>query len=1160
MEKINNQDSYLNQIRPGTTWVAGFTQPGNNDDLRSIDSDSTEMRLIPASRYYASCTIKRGQAVSIAQLTNLTDEQRQNKYAYVKPTDPDFDETCIGIAMNYAEEGQVVQIQSTGKFNFYTTESILYSVPGANEKEIFLNKDHWSFSEVRGQKLYVKKLYGGKPTPDSETTKELEEGDNFRTDHADTQDDADTTSWFTYDLQASAYTTKNTIQIGYLTDAPTTNLARFYRGENNTWYQQIVSTDTGEAKSIPVLEKPCVIVKYDEDEKKIVTVEDVNIPSTGLSVNAGDTPPKAHEATWMQFAETIEGVDYYIAVDDLIVTVELSVTGDTRGPIDSTQFIMTLGEDIYFDIQTEDSADLKSPHFNEGIYDELKVVAIAGGNPSGPCFKFFIAANDQVGYKLAETFEAGKKYYKLLPGNIFEAVDNLKEYEFEKTYVRAYAFQEGVQYYTKNKDTGEFEELDPEFSNASAFENISDEKYYKQSYYVTTNELDNAFIALRKVDGDTYIIPVLCNFTEAELDDLVFADAQDEGYLRLSKDFTVGTPAPCVDDGVEVVRQPKITVGKPISSLSKDSLKEAIEESLSALFLGVHPDTGEKSCTVNFTDIGDDGFQVQTVEHGGSYEAYVSSSLTSLISLTQVQQGQLAKPGTAILADIRDSNRLNIVGIVLANKSGVMHKGETVRVMKMGRIVTKGNLLPGEEYYLGLNGRLTAKAQYWYDNIVTIGLAESAHYFLVNADNQPRKHYSGNFPLGYIKPSIYGMSEKGFAIADGKTVYNKDEYPELYNMLLNWFDPEELKPSNVSYDAYNRYEKWTLAQVFTDIFNTLTKLETNQLGEDEVTKILALKELLDGLGENVTSVVAQLDHVTGIANNAAATVENLKIETEASVKTFDETLNTMDTEFTERVTNFEARVTNVEGLADRVTSNEESIANLSDQLTETQASVEALQSNVQELEAADAETNSKLASFISQHEADLTEIKTATSNEIDSKLANTKTTISNEIAQVRYNIGELDVNIKQVNDKATSKISTIEATIESLNDQLQAIVKELKDQLQTDIEDLKAHTEQLQIGVADNGTRITNLQDKVTELEDLDEAVTVLTASVEQITEDLAVALDDLEEELTKKDERIEYLEQQVGLQQQQIEQILKILSSPNYPDSSFDSDSSSSF
>lgn len=766
MERIQDKYDDLNQkIRPGTTWVAGFTQPGNNDDLRSIDSDGAEMRIIPASRYYASCKIKRGQAVSIAQLNDLTTEQKQNKYAYVKITDPDIDETCIGIAMNYAEEGQIVQIQSVGKFNYNTTQSVLYSEEAA-EKEIFLNADIWSFEKVRGQKLYIKKLYNNRTT-DGENTRDIvedENGDNYDTDHPDQSISADTADWFTYDFEDSINNVKHTIQIGTLTDAPTTN-SQYYFKDGDVWKQKF-----SDGTTVPV-HRDAVIVVYDEESKKVVTAEEITLSLTGVKIEQGARPPKAHEAIWLQKVKTVEGTDCYAAVDDLTVTIELDVTGDTRGPIDNTQFLLTVGETMYFE-KTKKDVDLVNPHLYQGVYDELKVVALAEGNPTGPCFRFFLTAD-------GATAEA-------------------------------------------------------EIAN-----------------------LDFAFISIRKLDGDTCIIPIMKGFELSDFDNgAALIDANDEGYFRLSTEFTLGTKqdyytkatefdasteyytydealqefvlvtSPKASDIVNYVtkekRSPKITIAPTLTSITRDTLKAAIESALKTVFVN---DARFTECTTHSYNIGDEGFQTVTDEVGGYYDVYISSNILHLITATVVKHGQFAEAGTAILADIRDANRLNVIGIVLSNETGVRKVGDTIKVIKMGRITTLGNLQPGKEYNLGLNGRITADPMYWYDNHVPLGTAESANCFLADVNTHPLRSYSGCLPLGFVKPSIYGMTEKGYVLADGKTRYNKDEYPEFYKYLLNCFSEEELKPSNVSEDLYNKYTQWSLQQVFTDLFGQMTVMQ-----------------------------------------------------------------------------------------------------------------------------------------------------------------------------------------------------------------------------------------------------------------------------------------------------------------------------------------------
>lgn len=816
MEKIKRSyDDLHNKIRPGTTWVAAFTQPGNNDDLRSIDSDGSEMRFIPESRYYASCKIKRGQAVSIAQLEDLSESQANNKYAYVKITDPDVDDTCLGIAMNYAEPNQIVQIQRKGKFNYLTTDSILNTEEN-RKYEIFLNAKGWTYDEVRGQKLFIKKLYenvtqSGKIVSEesdyTDPTKQVlvdENKDAFDTDHADESVAADNSDWFTYDFYDSIYNARNTIQIGYLTDAPTTDVANkgyFIRSESQG---EVHFYDSDNQKGEDVFGDKAVVVEYNKSTGKIEIVDGSGpIHEDGKQnwweeLKAEGKLPKANEAIWLVKGEIEVDVEIagklekrlktvYSPVDDQVVTIELDITGDTRGPIDNTQFVLTLGETIYFDTYKHDvdynelDADknlVYAPHYNAGIYDELKVVAIAKGNPRSPSFRIF-----------------------------------------NKTSVKLGANNE--------------------------------------------NELNQGFIAVRKLDGDTYIIPVLTHLTSAAFEETVIPaliDVNDEGYFKLSKQFSAGEYKEYVstDEDGNVIKQLKRAdikfAEEPLNEVNRDSLRVAIKKALKAVYRD--DETGSTDCETTDYDIGDNGFFLTTNKVGGYYDIYISSEVLNIVSATEIDHGQFAKAGEAILADIRDSDRLNIAGVVLSNQSGYRKRGETVKVMKIGRIVTLGNLLPGEQYFLGLNGRITAKEQFWYDHSVSIGTAESSNYFIVNVNPHPQHSYSGNFPLGYIKPSVNCRPEQGYLLADGITLYSKQAYPELYKLLLNWFDEEELKPSNITEDLYTRYRETQVQSALDSLLELYqeTAVDLGMLRQEYQNKILEIKSTDDLQSSRLNSI------------------------------------------------------------------------------------------------------------------------------------------------------------------------------------------------------------------------------------------------------------------------------------------------------------------
>lgn len=687
MELIKGRyDDLNNKIRPGAFYVNQ-----RNDNFNYIDKDGAKAQLIPESRYYAVETIKRGQPISIAQKKDLVSfkekftgtwdptgntpdgwDPENDPYSYCKITDPDVDDTCLGIAMNYAEPGQIVSVQSRGKFSFLTTKHPDFET--RKDREVFIDidaykaipfdqitgkyekeKTEFSFDQVRGQPLYIRKSIetlsleeDGKIDSRGSHTGYDKEGDLHDTDHLDTSRKADAEvdgkAWFTWDYSDSIYNTKNTIQVGYLTDAPTT--------------------------------------------------EDAS---------------------------------------DEVVTIELNITGDTRGPIDNTQFLVTLGEDIYFnkvkqDLDLEDETggydstsgepdfarlnERGEPSYNKalntGVYDEVKVLAIAEGKPRPFSCKVRVVGESAQGLTL-----------------------------------------------------------------------------------------EDAFIGLRKLDGKTIILPIVSE--PIDLDDL--ADPNDEGYIKLSRSF--------LNANDEIVQK------APLSVFTPNLIRSAIVDGLKELQQSYHEDV-----EVEFEshEVADGVFEITSNINEGYYDIYVSHNLLPFVSVREIEHGQTAEAGQAILADVRDASRLNVIGVVLTNQSGWHKKGDVVKVLRIGRMVTMGNLKPGTQYYLGLNGRITARPQYWYDFNVPIGIAESCNYFIIDV-KEPLRDYSGNFPLGYIKPSNRGLPEKGFALMDGITLYDKRKYPELYNALKNWFDEDDLKPSKVTREQFNA----TMAQKYYEFFGEINE-------------------------------------------------------------------------------------------------------------------------------------------------------------------------------------------------------------------------------------------------------------------------------------------------------------------------------------------------
>lgn len=611
MELIKDKyDDKNNKIRPGSVFVGTRT-----DNLKYIDKDGAETELVPVSRYYAKEEILRGQPVSIAQLSDLTSENAKDKYAYVKVTNPDIDESCIGLALNYAEAGQIVQIQRYGTFSFLTTDSEKYKTQNkaGKLKEVFIDaKAGFLFDEVRGQKLYLKK-------------KTVDETNAFDNDHEskalnNVETEATSTS-ITYDYMDSVYTAKNTIQIGQLTDAPT-----LYDSNGNP-------TDDS----------------------------------------------------------------------DQVVTIELDVTGDTRGPIDHSQFIVTLGEDITFE-KGEDNTALTEPYNDEGIFNEVKVLALADRDPEKALFTIVP--------KTATPFNINKK-------------------------------------------------------------------------------APRAFIGVRKLGGGSVIIPFSKGKTFESICDEQTND-NDIGYLKLLKSkYNSDQNPPVITDSLDLT---KATVTDYTSKL-KDAIIKALYTLDKEAFNTVAKDGETVRITSSDKDVDKETlvaeYQIQAAVAKGYFDIYESSELVKYFNVKTLKHGTEAPIGTAILADIRDVNRTNVIGVVVDNFDGVHKKGSTIKVMRMGRFLTTGNMKVGAEYFLGLNGRITTKSQYWYDTMVKIGTTETAHNLIVNV--QEMQHdFSGSLEMGFVKSCAGLIPEKGFVLMDGETPLEKVAYDDFYEYLMGIYDPSEL--------------------------------------------------------------------------------------------------------------------------------------------------------------------------------------------------------------------------------------------------------------------------------------------------------------------------------------------------------------------------------
>jgi hypothetical protein len=181
-------------------------------------------------------------------------------------------------------------------------------------------------------------------------------------------------------------------------------------------------------------------------------------------------------------------------------------------------------------------------------------------------------------------------------------------------------------------------------------------------------------------------------------------------------------------------------------------------------------------------------------QNGGPIYVAWDSSLNYLFGASSVNSyGTYANQGQAILADRRDPCRTNILGFYLGPTSAT-----TIPLGTNGIFLHQGLLTlpyaaftPGQVYYLGLNGQLTAgisPALAYSDVLVKIGTAQTAYSLMVDPSVATQGRVS-DYPIGALKPLPQGVNiaEYGFVLADGVTALYQYAYPALYAKLLTQY-------------------------------------------------------------------------------------------------------------------------------------------------------------------------------------------------------------------------------------------------------------------------------------------------------------------------------------------------------------------------------------
>lgn len=336
----------------------------------------------------------------------------------------------------------------------------------------------------------------------------------------------------------------------------------------------------------------------------------------------------------------------------------------------------------------------------------------------------------------------------------------------------------------------------------------SDTKFKARLCFTPQNNRENAFkdtdfIAFQKMDGNTSII----YFTNGDFNIEGVIDDDDMAFIHMAKCY-----ANIKSDGkistLKVTGLSDLQTTDAVANNIHKFYEDGVVNVLSSAFKNV---SGfELDITKTFTGNEPFGFiDMEAVNNGGYYTMYISSGLRSKFdgSIT-LCNGSSENHGLAVLADIRIPERRDILGIYYgALWDQELENGYTTVFMRMGEfdvpevsLQQDGNFLPGQEYYLGTNGRVVKYPYNQFDFVSKIGSIKYGNNgdlrFIVDVGESTR-HYNGDLPVGYMKPSVsFGTdfkAEYGFLLMDGITTYPKEKpYDALYERLLGWFDPKDV--------------------------------------------------------------------------------------------------------------------------------------------------------------------------------------------------------------------------------------------------------------------------------------------------------------------------------------------------------------------------------
>lgn len=321
-----------------------------------------------------------------------------------------------------------------------------------------------------------------------------------------------------------------------------------------------------------------------------------------------------------------------------------------------------------------------------------------------------------------------------------------------------------------------------------------DDETFKFSFNFFENQnkiLPRGFIAIQRMDGATAYVCVNGEFTEDDVINKEGWTASDRAFIQVARYWALASESTNKFFGIkdfDVTR--KVVAPANLDTFINEAFAAVSAGEIKSLKDGqIH---NANQLTQLSTQKGVYRYVANDV--GGTYDVYISSNLRDYVNALYIDShGANYNKGYAVLADIRNKNRQNIIGVYASGHTGLITQGTRAIFLKQGLFTdpTKPYEV-GATYYLGSHGDIFLVPQEFYNSIVSIGYAQTESNLIVDCRDS-RQYNNGDLPVGYMKPTIKGDPEFGFWAMDGKTPHKTSDAEHLLTFLKGVYDEGELQ-------------------------------------------------------------------------------------------------------------------------------------------------------------------------------------------------------------------------------------------------------------------------------------------------------------------------------------------------------------------------------